>query len=204
MSGDGTDERSDAVNLRRGMTTALRGRQSVRATFRLSEGCIDAISIVATQLGIKQKSLFDHLVEDVQMLERIARDLTDLKFNKENRIQKTYVLSRRSLFSLDEISRAFQMPRDVLVEVSVQRLLPIIAKEQEKHRERKKIFESVRRHMQEGESLLEDIKKSLGDDDPVFSELESVMSAYRIANQNIQYFLNKGEVLEKFDLDTLK
>ena len=204
MSGDGTDERSDAVNLRRGMTTALRGRQSVRATFRLSEGCIDAISIVATQLGIKQKSLFDHLVEDVQMLERIARDLTDLKFNKENRIQKTYVLSRRSLFSLDEISRAFQMPRDVLVEVSVQRLLPIIAKEQEKHRERKKIFESVRRHMQEGESLLEDIKKSLGDDDPVFSELESVMSAYRIANQNIQYFLNKGEVLEKFDLNTLK
>ena len=39
----------------------LRGRQSVRATFRLSEDCIDAISILSAQLGIKQKSVFDHL-----------------------------------------------------------------------------------------------------------------------------------------------
>jgi len=38
----------------------LRGRQSVRATFRLSEDCIDAISILSAQLGIKQKSVFDH------------------------------------------------------------------------------------------------------------------------------------------------
>jgi hypothetical protein len=33
----------------------LRGRQSVQAIFRLSEDCIDAISILAAQLGIKQK-----------------------------------------------------------------------------------------------------------------------------------------------------
>jgi len=39
----------------------LRGRQSVRATFRLSERAIDALSIVSVHLGIKQKSLFDHL-----------------------------------------------------------------------------------------------------------------------------------------------
>ena len=37
----------------------LRGRQSVRATFRLSEPCINAISILSAQLGIKQKSVFD-------------------------------------------------------------------------------------------------------------------------------------------------
>ncbi len=36
----------------------LKGRQSVRATFRLSEDCIDAISILSAQLGIKQKSVF--------------------------------------------------------------------------------------------------------------------------------------------------
>jgi hypothetical protein len=39
-------------------TKDLRGRQSVRATFRLSESCIEAISILSTQLGIKQKSVF--------------------------------------------------------------------------------------------------------------------------------------------------
>ena len=37
----------------------LRGRQSVRATFRLSAKAIDAMSIVSVHLGIKQKSLFD-------------------------------------------------------------------------------------------------------------------------------------------------
>ena len=42
----------------------LRGRQSVRATFKLSSRAIDALSIVAAHLGIKQKSLFDHLIED--------------------------------------------------------------------------------------------------------------------------------------------
>ncbi len=41
----------------------LRGRQSVRATFRLSEACINAITILSAQLGIKQKSVFDHLWE---------------------------------------------------------------------------------------------------------------------------------------------
>jgi hypothetical protein len=40
----------------------LRGRQSVRATFRLSEACIDAITVLSAQLGIKQKSVFDHLM----------------------------------------------------------------------------------------------------------------------------------------------
>ena len=53
----------------------LRGRQSVRATFRLSTKAIDALSVVAVQLGIKQKSLFDHLIEDLTVLEKIAHHL---------------------------------------------------------------------------------------------------------------------------------
>ena len=56
-------------------TMDLRGRQSVRATFRLSEACIDAITILSAQLGIKQKSVFDHLLEDAQVLRNVAREL---------------------------------------------------------------------------------------------------------------------------------
>jgi len=40
----------------------LRARQSVRAIFRIAETCFDAISFLAAQLGIKQKSVFDHLI----------------------------------------------------------------------------------------------------------------------------------------------
>ena len=43
------------ISASRSTTLDLRGRQSVRATFRLSEACIDAISILSAQLGIKQK-----------------------------------------------------------------------------------------------------------------------------------------------------
>ena len=75
-------------------TLDLRGRQSVRATFRLSEACIDEISILSAQLGIKQKSFFNHLMEDAQVLKNVARELENTQFDRHERIQKTFVISR--------------------------------------------------------------------------------------------------------------
>ena len=66
----------------------LRGRQSVRATFRLSEDCIEAISILSAQLGIKQKSVFDHLMEDAQILRNMASELENTEFDRHERIQQ--------------------------------------------------------------------------------------------------------------------
>ena len=60
----------------------LRGRQSVRATFKLSAKAIEAMSIVSVHLGIKQKSLFDHLIEDAQSLKHIACELESEKFQE--------------------------------------------------------------------------------------------------------------------------
>ena len=74
-----------------------RGRQSVRATFRLSENCIDAISILSAQLGIKQKSVFDHLMEDIQILKNMASELENTEFDRHKRVQKTFVISRRNI-----------------------------------------------------------------------------------------------------------
>ena len=92
-------------------TMALRGRQSVRATFRLSEACIDAISILSAQLGIKQKSVFDHLMEDAQVLKDMASEPENSEFDRHERIQKTFVVSRRSLSFLDTIARKYAAPR---------------------------------------------------------------------------------------------
>ncbi len=69
-------------------TMGLRGRQSVRATFRLSEACIDAITVLSAQLGIKQKSVFEHIMEDAQMLKDMARELANVKMDPHERIQK--------------------------------------------------------------------------------------------------------------------
>jgi hypothetical protein len=85
-------------------SSELRGRQSVRATFKLSGKAIEAISIAAAHMGIKQKSLFDHLIDDVASLEGVAREIEFERFLGLRRIQKTFVLSRQTLCSLEAVS----------------------------------------------------------------------------------------------------
>jgi len=55
----------------------------------------------------QQKSLFDHLIEDVQTLNAIAKEIEAEEFRSLSRIQKTFVISRRTLVCLDDISRQF-------------------------------------------------------------------------------------------------
>jgi hypothetical protein len=184
-------------------TSKLKGKQSVRATFRLSEGCIEAIGIVANQMGIKQKSLFDHLAEDIKILESIAHEIKNATFNQDNRIQKTFVISRRSLSSFDEISTSFNAPRDALVELSIQRLLPIIERERKKHEKRKDFLTKINRHYKEGEKILNNIRKQLGDDDPIINKFEMVMSSYESAKSNIEAFIDRSRSIEKFDSDDM-
>jgi hypothetical protein len=180
----------------------LRGRQSVRATFRLSEDCIDAISILSAQLGIKQKSVFDHLMEDAQVLKDMARELANIELDRHgNRIQKTFVISRRSLSFLDSISDEYDAPRDALVEHSVRRLLPIIAKERKRHEKRKKLLKKISNHFAEGEKLLSKADEMLGADDPIVNKLETAMSIYKNALHDIANFIERGKIIEDFQLD---
>jgi len=179
-------------------TMDLRGRQSVRATFRLSEACIDAISILSAQLGIKQKSVFDHLMEDVQTLKDMARELANTEFDRHERIQKTFVTSRRSLSFLDMISSKHNAPRDALVEYSVRRLLPIIANERKKHEKRKELLDEISNHFESGQMLLSKAAKALNRDDPIVNKLKTAMSIYKNALDDIVSFIERGKIAEKF------
>jgi hypothetical protein len=176
----------------------LRGRQSVRATFKLSSKAIEAMSIVAVHLGIKQKSLFDHLIEDIQSLNLIAREVEPDKFSMLQRIQKTFVISRKTLYSLDETSKKFNTPRDALVEYSILRLLPVIAREREKHQKRKELLADISNHLQNGLKILQKSKQLLGSDDPVVIRLEFAMKALVNAQSNIETYVEKGKIIEVF------
>jgi hypothetical protein len=176
----------------------LRGRQSVRATFKLSSRAIEALSIVAVHLGIKQKSLFDQLIEDAGSLSLIAKEIESEDFNTLERIQKTFVISRRTLLSLEEISRQFNAPRDALVEYSIQRLLPVIAKERAKHRKRKEILQDINDHFENGLQILKKARALLGEDDPIYVRLAGAMGACVHARDNIEQFIEKCEVIEEF------
>ncbi len=176
----------------------LRGRQSVRATFRLSEACIDAISILSAQLGIKQKSIFDHLLENDQALKSMASELENTKFDRHERIQKTFVISRRSLSFLDTISSKHNAPRDALVEYSIRRLLPIIAKERKKHEKRKELLADISQHFKEGERLLSKAEEILGTDDLIVDKLQTAISTYKNSFDDITNFIERGKIIEEF------
>jgi hypothetical protein len=176
----------------------LRGRQSVRATFRLSEDCINAISILSAQLGIKQKSVFDHLMEDVQILKNMASELENSEFDRHARVQKTFVISRRSLTFLDAVSSTHNAPRDALVEYSVRRLLPIIAKERKKHEKRKELLTDISNHFEDGEELLSKAEELLGGEDLIVDKLQTAMAVYKNALDEIANFVDRGKIIEEF------
>ena len=159
-------------------TEDLLSRQSVRATFRLPSETIQAIRIVVTQLGIKPKSLFDYLLEDREAIKEAAPGLQHARLVSPERIQKTFVISRKSLSFLDQVANHFNAPRDVLVENLVRQLIPLIEDEKKKHRARKKILEEVRAHFESGKSLLDGLGRSVGRNDPFYNSMLSAMSSY--------------------------
>jgi uncharacterized protein (UPF0147 family) len=200
------DERDglDGMSLPYATSADLRGRQSVRATFRLTEKAIEAISIVAVHLGIKQKSLFDHLIEDKQTLNAIAREAGSFEFKRRERVQKTFVLSRKTLSLLERISGDFNTPRDVLVEYSILRLLPVIRQEQEKHKKRKDFLGEIKKQLNQGQKLLETAGKVLGEDDPVFNKLTTAVAVWESTHHDIESFIERCKIIENFKPDILE
>ena len=182
----------------------LRGRQSVRATFKLTNGCIEAISIVAAQMGIKQKSLFDHLFEDIDTLSSIAAKFSNARLKRANRIQKTFVMSRNALLSLEDVAENFNAPRDVLIEISVQRLLPIIAKERKRHAKRKAVFDKISRHIEQGRKLLKEAYAELGEEDPLTDRLTATLGMYTSAYKQMAGFMERGSSIEAFDPQSME
>jgi len=178
-------------------TADLRGRQSVRTTFKLSERSIQALRILASQLGIKQKSLFDHLIDDIQALHVIAKASEDVSLN-EHRVAKTFVVSRKTLENLEQVCSRFHTPRDVLVEFSIERILPLLSREKEKHEKRKAILLEFRRFLAHGSTLLEKAEAELGVEDQVFDKILAMMRYVNHTHSEVENYVKRGEMMEDF------
>ena len=176
----------------------LRGKQSVRATFKLSQKAIDALGLVAIHMGIKQKSLFDHIIEDYAALDELARTIRVRQFKKIPRRQKTFVLSRKTIEALETISQTHDTPRDALVEYSIKKLESVIEVEKERHKERKKLAREMGDRFQRTLDLYRESSKRLGPDDPFCRRLEKVVETMRKTHQEVDEFLEKSKVLEDF------
>lgn len=176
---------------------ALRSRQSVRTTFKLSERSIEALSVLARQLGIRQKSLFDYLIDDVGALQAIAERFEDFKMT-EHRVAKTYVISRRTLENLERVSSSCKAPRDILVEFSIERILPLILREKQKHAKRKEFLSELEIYLRRGEAMLQRAEAELGPDDPVFRQILAMLRGVGSSHAAVEELVGRGRKMENF------
>ncbi|MFO7751994.1 MAG: hypothetical protein R6V41_02610 [Desulfobacteraceae bacterium] len=176
----------------------LQEKQSVRATFKLSRKAIDSIGLVAVHMGIKQKSLFDYVIEDVSTLKKTAEQIKLKNFKQIPRIQKTYVLSRKTINLIETIAHTHNLPRDALVEHSIRKLESLIQSEKEKHKKRKELFFEVRDHFDRGQELLEEAGQLLGKEDPFSKSLEKAVLNCEKSAREMKSFIDKGNALEEF------
>lgn len=174
----------------------LKKRQSVRATFKLSQEVVDLLGIIAGQLGIKQKSLLDHLIEDPSQLDQAAQEARGYCPPGAERRQKTYVMSRSTLRSINTVARKKKIPRDLLVEISIKRLLPIAENELAKHKKRKLILEEMIEHMHRELKLLKKTQDLLGENDILTKMLKNQLSLVRKNISEVDLMIEKGMVME--------
>ncbi len=184
----------------------LMEQKSVRATFRISPEFIEALSILSGRLGLKQKSLFDYLLEDSDSLIAIARSNPRKNVEKKSRIQKTFVISKKSLSSLENLLSKVGASRDDLVEYAIQRLLPILLKERSQQKNREMALAQIAQHFEQSQELMHEIAKSIGKDDPLYEYFWEVIEVYRNAFDKMENLVQQGKRIsklrmEKFELE---
>lgn len=175
----------------------LRGRQSVRTTFKLTKGTIHALSIVAAHLGIKQKSLFDHLIDELSRSVGLTEEMKKAEGKSQGWVQKTYVISRRSLDYIDRTSKDFHTSRDALVEISLQKLLPIIEAERQQHEKRKGVLVELKNQTEAARELLRKTYLMLGCDDPISMKIAIAISGMETTLEQVEDFVERGRIIEE-------
>ena len=176
----------------------LKGMQSVRATFTLSKHTINLLSAVANQLGVKQKSIFDYLIENKSVLNQIADEAQKYKPNGHQRKQKTFVLSKNSLTALDTFAREYKLPRDVLVEFSIKQLHPVIAQEKRRHENRKKLLNEMESFRKLGAQFMNKARSLVGEDEDTINRLEGFFIQYDKSMEELKTTIKRGKSMEEF------
>jgi len=182
----------------------LRGRQSVRTTFRLPEGVIVLLGMVAGQFGLQQKALLDQLIDNAEFMQ-LPDDWAREDFQEKQPVRtKTFVLSKRSLYILEKVSRERRIPRDALVAAVIQQLMPIIRAEREKQRKRQEIYRDMLAYLRYGQDLLAKTENALGKDDQIH---EMIARMVRLAEEGIAKMtemIARGRNIEQVDVDVSK
>lgn len=152
----------------------LKGRQSVRTTFKLPEKTINLLKISAKHLGIKQKTLLDQLIEDETILNVLAKEAQNHRRNDDDCRPKTFVLSRKALDLIDVMLDRYDIARDILVDLSITRLASYIESLSEKHDQRRSLLKEIDKYQQLLENISSEAKATFSQEDPFRMKLETL------------------------------
>jgi hypothetical protein len=99
--------------------------QSVRTTFNLTKEGKEAIDFLLKEYGLKPKEIFDELFSDENTLVDAFLEKSD-KYSNQDKIKKTYVISKKALNWLNKNSKEKNIPRDILVASALATYVQII------------------------------------------------------------------------------
>jgi hypothetical protein len=102
------------------------------------------------------------------------------------------------LQNLEKISSRYHTPRDALVELSIERILPLIFEEKQKHKKRKIILQKMYGLLAEGEEIFEMASDSLDKDDPVYRRIYQMMKAVKGCCADVENCVERGRKIEDF------
>jgi hypothetical protein len=137
-------------------------------------------------------------VEDQEILDRIADEGRRHSAGGDERVQKTYVISRNSLIALRNIARENKISRDLLVELSINRLRPVISAEQEKQEKWKVLLGRMEELLHHGQLTLVEAADMLAEEDQVFQKIDEVITSLQKGCEDIRQWIRKGSRMEEF------
>jgi hypothetical protein len=127
----------------------------------------------------------------------IAREFEDFQGHPP-RVAKTYVISRKTLDNLEKVSSQYNTPRDALVEFSIERIIPLLTREKEKHKHRKALLEDIETYLEHGVELFKKAEESLGAGDPVVLALVNMLNGVQGCRDHMHDCVEKGNKIEDF------
>jgi hypothetical protein len=160
-------------------TEELRAKQSVRTTFKLPEKTINLLKVSAKHLGIKQKTLLDQLLEDENALELLADDALTHSRNENDCRPKTFVLSKKALEQIEDVSRRYDTSRDFFVELSVSRLASYVDSLAQTHDQRRILMKELDLYKNHLDKLSAKAHDTLKKDDVFLAKVENLAKRTR-------------------------
>lgn len=131
-------------------------------------------------------------MEDMDALRTIAAMGASPAFEKENRFQKTFGVDQKPLSALEEVAKKYSTLRNDLIELSVRRLLHVFENESERHVKCEKALVKVGDHFNQGNMIVDEVKRLVGEEDTFFKAFEAVFASYARVYAEMQKIVQKA------------